>query len=244
MAISSNTLFQFTAKRETLEAILTLKYLWPRYCTEYYWDKYRFSLPMMCLCDIPLSQTATHIKHYGKFGIGISKNWANKITELSTVIYTRRNSILYKKVLSILKKHHSGDELSTEECFLLSRVKKYSGNTYCCQNGKRELVKNVKFYDEREWRFIPTNLVSQDIIVETNQNQNENQIAGDNDKTKGIPTFEYDDIRYLIVKDDSERIKLIDFIDNELKSKSKTKKKEKTLLKSKILTVKQIEEDF
>ena len=238
MAISSNTLFQFTSQRDTLEKILDSKFLWPRYCTEYFWKEYRFSLPMTCLCDIPLSQIATHIKHYGKFGIGISKDWANKVHELSTVIYTRTNSILYKEVLSVLKKHFSGEELSAGEIFLLSRVKKYSGNTYCSPNGKRELVRKVRFYDEREWRFVPAKLSSSDICVEKNQDIKPS--SGDNDKTKGYPQFEYSNIRYLIVKDDSERVRLIDYIDDRLKNKTNNI----TLLKSKILTVKQIEEDF
>lgn len=240
MAISSSTLFQFTSQRETLEKILDTKFLWPRYCTEYYWDKYRFSFPMMCLCDIPLSQSANHIKHYGKFGIGISKKWANGVKELSTVIYTRRDSILYKEVLSILKKHSSGEELSTEEIFLLSRVKKYSGDTYCSPNGKRVLVPSVRFYDEREWRFVPEQLSSSDIYVE--KNQNIKPISGDNEKTKGYPRFEYSDIVYLIVSNNEERVKLINYIDEKLKTK--TSIEDRSLLKSKILTVKQIEEDF
>lgn len=240
MAISSNTLFQFTSQRETLQKILESKFLWPRYCTEYFWEGYRFSLPMMCLCDIPLSQTTNHIEHYGKYGIGISKKWADEIKELSTVIYTRRYSILYKEVLSILKKHSSGERLSTEEIFILSRVKKYSGNTYCSPNGKRVLVSRVRFYDEREWRFVPKNLSSSDIYVE--KSKDIKPISGDNEKTKGYPKFEYGDIKYLIVNNDEERKNLINYIDEELKSR--TKEEERTLLKSKILTVKQIEEDF
>ncbi len=240
MAISSSTLFQFTSQRETLEKILDTQFLWPRYCTEYYWDKYRFSFPMMCLCDIPLSQSANHIKHYGKFGIGISKKWANRVKELSTIIYTRRNSILYKKVLSILKKHFSGKDLSEEEIFILTRVKKYSGDTFCSPNGIRKKEKKVTFYNEREWRFVPEKLTSCDIYVEINQDMK--PISGDNDKTKGYPKFEYSDIKYLIVNNDDERVKLIDYIDEKLKTKAN--KEERALLKSKILTVKQIEEDF
>lgn len=96
----------------------------------------------------------------------------------------------------------------------------------------------MTFYDEREWRFVPAKLSSSDICVE--KNQDIKPISGDNDKTKGYPQFEYSDIRYLIVKDDSERVRLIDYIDDRLKNKTNNI----TLLKSKILTVKQIEEDF
>lgn len=240
MALSSNTLFQFTAKRETLEEILKSKFLWPRYCTEYFWGKYRFALPMMCLCDIPLSEIKTHIKHYGNFGIGMSKEWASMLRELSSVIYTRRDTYLYKNVISILKRHEKGEVLSPEEIFILSRAKKYSGNTYCSLNGKREMISKVRFYDEREWRFVPKDLSSFDILVE--KNQDKELILGDNEKTRGYPQFEYSDIKYLIVKDDSERVDLIDFIDEDINTK--ISKEEKTLLKSKILTVKQIEEDF
>ena len=73
-------------------------------------------------------------------------------------------------------------------------------------------------------------------------NQDKNAIAGDNNKTKGVPQFEYGDIKYLIVKDDNERVCLIDFIDNKLKTQINNN--DKTILKSKILTAKQIEEDF
>jgi hypothetical protein len=240
MALSSKTLFQFTTKRDTLEEILKSKFLWPRYCTEYFWGKYRFAFPMMCLCDIPLSEINTHIMHYGNYGIGMSKEWASKLKELSSVIYTRRDTYLYKNVISILKRHEKGEELSSEEIFLLSRAKKYSGNTYCSPNGKRVLTSKVRFYDEREWRFVPRSLSSSDIFVE--KNQEINPIPGDNDKTRGNPKFEYDDIKYLIVKNDSERVNLIKFIDKKLMTI--VNKAEMTLLKSKILTVKQIKEDF
>lgn len=240
MAISSNTLFQFTSSRGTLEKILQSQYLWPQYCTEYFWDSYRFALPMTCLCDIPLSEAKEHINRYGKYGIGISKDWVKEIKELSTVIYTRRDTYLYKKVVDILKRRSKGEFLSSEEIFILSRVKKYSGSTYCQPNGKRVLEKVVRFYDEREWRYVPVDLSTDDIMVE--KNQDIKAIIGNNDKYKGKPQFEYSDLKYLIVRDDNEREKLINYIDEELKTK--IKKKERTLLKSKILTVKQIAEDF
>ena len=240
MPISSNTLFHFTSVRETLESILKSKYLWPQFCTEYYWGKYRFALPMSCLCDIPLSEMMVHIKHYGKFGIGLSKEWAKNIKELSTVIYTRHNSLIYKHVCSILNNIDIGQKLSKEDMFILSRVKKYSGNAYCCPNSKRKLIRNVRFYNEREWRYVPEKLSSNDIFVE--KNQDIKPIKGNNEVTKGDPKFEYNDIKYLIVKNDSDRIKLIDFIENNLGTELNINGR--ALLKSKILTTQQIKEDF
>ena len=240
MAISSNSLFQFTSRRETIEAILKSGFLWPKYCTEYYWGSFRFALPMVCLCDIPLSEISTHIDHYGKFGIGFSKKWAESIKELATVIYIRRNSSLYSKVLKILRKKAKGETLSASDIFLLSRIKKYSGNTYASPDGKRKIINKVRFYNEREWRYVPKDLSDLDILIENNQD--EKPIEGDNDKTKGNPIFSLNDVRYLIVKDDVDRINLIKFIDHELSLKNDSDVI--LLLKSKILTIGQIKEDF
>lgn len=238
MSLSSKTLFQFTSSLETLEEILKSKFMWPRYCTEYYWSGYRFALPMMCMCDIPLSEITPHISHYGKYAIGLSKEWASKIKNISTVLYIRRGSSLYLEVCKILRKINKGNKIGEEELFLLSHIKKYSGNTYCNPNGTRKLTKNVCFYNEREWRYIPQNMSPKDIIVE--KSQEKTPIKGDNNLTKGDPKYEYEDIRYLIVSEERDRLKLIDFIDNELVADKTTK----VVLKSKILTVKQIHDDF
>ena len=240
MGLSSNTLFQFTASRETLEAILTSKYLWPRYCTEYYWNGFRFALPMTCLCDIPLSSIGEHTDKYGHFGIGLSKKWAEGIKELSSVIYTRTGSALYKEVLSILKKKFNGETLSKSDIFLLSKTKKYSGNTYCGGGNQRRLVRNVRFYDEREWRYVPATLKENEIFVE--KSSDKIPIAGDNEGTKGTPSFQYSDIRYLFVKDESERRALLTFIKNQLKNN--ISEEDMMILMSKVLTIKQIKEDF
>lgn len=240
MGLSSNTLFQFTAKRETLEAILTSKYLWPRYCTEYYWDGFRFALPMTCLCDIPLSSIGEHTDKYGHFGIGLSKKWAEGIKELSSVIYTRVGSALYKEVLSILKKKIRGEALTQSDIFLLSKTKKYSGNTFCGGGNEHRLVRHVRFYDEREWRYVPASLKEDEIFIERSSDRV--PITGDNEHTKGMPAFQYSDIRYLFVKDESERRVLLSFIKNQLKHN--IAQEDMMILMSKVLTIKQIKEDF
>jgi hypothetical protein len=81
--ISSNTLFHFTDKRENLINILENEFR-PHFCLENfnffahdmnYREGFEIAIPMVCFCDIPLSQARIHMKHYGEYGIGLSKEW-------------------------------------------------------------------------------------------------------------------------------------------------------------------------
>ena len=78
MAISANTLFHFTYRYDTLISILQSKFF-PRLCLEKgLWhpgDK-KWAIPMVCFCDIPLSNIAEHTRKYGNYAIGIKKTWA------------------------------------------------------------------------------------------------------------------------------------------------------------------------
>ena len=79
-SISSNSLFHFTSK-DSLLKILESSFR-PSYSREtlYFNDsEIRVLVPMICFCDIPLSQINNHIATYGEYGIGMSKEWGKKI---------------------------------------------------------------------------------------------------------------------------------------------------------------------
>lgn len=101
MPVTSNCLFHFTSSLEKLQGILKNKFLLT-YCHENYWlnnalheDYY----PMVSFCDIPLSQAEDQIMKYGKFAIGMDKDWGIK-HQLNPVIYISRESLMAGDLIS------------------------------------------------------------------------------------------------------------------------------------------------
>ena len=97
MNISASSLFRFTTKFEYLKEIVTSGFGF-RPLTEqiaigsYENDPFggtdividQLHSLAVCFCDLPLSQTSDHLKQYGNYAIGMSKDWAmqNNITPI------------------------------------------------------------------------------------------------------------------------------------------------------------------
>lgn len=232
--ISSLSLFHFTNSLQTLERILTSRHFIVSYCEERHWGGYKFSIPMACFCDIPLSQIAAHINRYGCYGIGLNDKWDNS-KKLSSVIYSRPESELSRWVTKTLKNIACGkiNAISDEAIYLLSRIKKNYGKFAHNKKNKAEKEELVCFYNEREWRYVPKNLKIEDIKV-----GKENEDFELPQKEEFL-TFDFSDIKYIIIGSECEREKIIKHI-----NKIKTEEKERDLLKSRIISTAQIMQDF
>src|SRR3989304_3361018 len=96
--LSSETLFHFTDSIIKLKSILKNEF-YPRYSLESYpLDPKESSIleigvPMVSFCDIPLSRVKEHVTIYGYYGIGMSKEWAEK-KGLNPVLYLYNGSDL------------------------------------------------------------------------------------------------------------------------------------------------------
>lgn len=244
MAISSNTLFHFTGTIDNLISIIKKSAFLPRYCIEY--DKGRiedgsyYAIPMVCFCDIPLSEISKHIKDYGSYGIGMSKQWAKE--KVSPIIYYNHSNSLAKSLYEQISP--SLNTLQRIKWFSL--LKRYYGQTWSQSEGK---YINKVLYNEREWRYFPRKgLTIKDALIKVKDiddffadNYGKGSIKDNANKnlSKYPLSFELKDIKYLFVKTDTERIELIKHIVSEFGDTDDSK-----VLCSKVLTVKQIKEDF
>lgn len=136
--ISSNTLFHFTSQKRHLISILK-NGLFVRYSLENYQNlinnKAEIVFPMTCFCDIPLSHVKRHTKTYGRYAIGLTKDWGMR-NKVSPVIYAYPNSETTQTLNYVFDNIESFFDINKEE---LKNIK-LSKNT----------VKIFEHYDNRE----------------------------------------------------------------------------------------------
>ena len=246
MAISANTLFHFTSSYKTLIKILQSRFF-PRLCLEkgmwYPGDK-KWAIPMACFCDIPLSDIVEHTQKYGNYAIGLKKSWAID-QGVSPILYVHDNTPFVVQVLKALnwslelsEKDVEGlNERLAQVMSMFFMMKPYEG--YQERNGKRE---KVRFYDEREWRYLPPiggkqlNFLTEEKFNDKTQRESLNSF----NEQYGVD-FNPDAINYLIVEQEDEIVPLIHAL-HSIKGNFSYSSVE--LLSSRILSMDRIREDF
>jgi hypothetical protein len=160
---------------------------------------------MVCFCDMPLSQAAAHMSIYGRYAIGLTKDWG-MAAGVSPVLYTYSGSATTEATLFLhLQIEDLQDTLDDDASFhprterLLCFLKPYSAELL--RHGKQPTT--VRFYDEREWRYVPA-----DGWRGLNHEQFSNQRYRDSANEALWPqcclSFEPSDIRYIIVEREQE----------------------------------------
>ncbi|MCL4481118.1 MAG: abortive infection system antitoxin AbiGi family protein [Bacteroidetes bacterium] len=252
--LSSNTFFHFTKSIENLMDILGTTFE-PRYCLEKMdyltitsLDDLEMAYPMVCFCDIPLSKIKQHIGVYGNYGIGLRKSWGYQ-QNLSPIIYTRKNARTSKNIEHMIswsfnrlenqKNEEDSEELKEFVSDFIMFTKPYSGKMY--RDGK--LIKR-RFYDEREWRWIPEiskKFAVRHLTKEEYSNDDFKKNANQNVALHYKLRFMPDEINYLIINDESEIDNFIERLENINKHfDPRTIKR----LTSRIITKEQILHDF
>jgi hypothetical protein len=252
MALSTSSVIHYTKKIENLSNIISDKSFKINYCNENFdciiTSNTHLAISMVSFCDIPLSDVKNHIDSYGSFGIGLTKSWA-KNKGLNPVMYIEENSKLTKNYHKQFSRFIKFDDEEKEkygnfvdDFFEFCKyLKLYEGPL----RTEKIDTDNYRFYDEREWRYCLTgeDLKHKDFeAVLSSKKYNDNKDEH-NIKLKDFRLeFDFNDISYIIVDDESEIPEIIKCIENSFENSCTAKQLK--ILSTKILTINQICNDF
>lgn len=250
---SANVLFNFMRKLDYLKMIIRNEAIIPRYYEESISHLgieglNRIAFPMTCFCDINLQKLIPHVEFYGYYGIGLEKMWGIE-QGIQPIRYINKNSKLisdFSHVFSnslnrISEENEALHEYSNYLLTDLLFMKPLNGEMY---RDKNYVLRN--FHDEKEWRYVP-NMSKQDelpLVVpqnELNPKAYSSYSEGLRKRDSFWLKFEYEFIKYLIVRDENDRTELIRFINQELDTIDEITK---SLLISKIMVFENIREDW
>jgi hypothetical protein len=250
MALYPDILFHFTTK-ESLEKILgsAFKVSYARERIQGGNMKKEFAVPMVSFSDLRLSELKQNIGTYGKFGIGLAKEWAVR-NGLNPVMYANKESLFTENFINGIEELFKLVKKSNDTTGRFEIAFNNTINTLrYIKNYKSELIRpnkrtkwNYVFANEREWRYVPP--ISEEYLpfIPLNKIMTTEQKAEYNKKVENIQlNFKPDDIKYLIVETDNDINPLITHL-RHVKNRFSDDTVDK--LASRILTYKQIENDI
>ncbi len=255
MAQYPNTLFHFT-NREGFLGILE-----GNFRLSYALEKIRgpemqktLAVPMVSFCDLRLSELSKHIKSYGCYGIGLTKEWAQR-QGLNPVFYVNPKAPVVGDAMWAIDSLNEAElepwvegQASTQRKLqgsvlnILRFMKNYEGELI--RNGE-VLDPQFRFANEREWRYVP-DVFHPEVIpfvpIDKTPWGRERK-TGLNESVKHVQLkFHPDDIKYLVVEKDDERLPLLPFL--RLVKGIKYTEEEINRLSTRIITAEQIELDM
>ena len=253
--ISANTLFHFTDSLDNLLNILTVEFQ-PRFCLEDFSlvfarrhppvPSLELAIPMVCFCDLPMSQLQQHLSAYGDYGIGMTKSWGRK-HGVTPVLYLHQDSLLMEKFGQLLEQTRDArlqtefhQNLSSNVFDFACFVKPYEG----CFSRNAMRVDNYRFYDEREWRYVPilpNDFYRRGMPKSDFTNNVIRQAANQRLGVISRISFEPKDIKYLVVRNEAE---IVPFIARLRHIKSRYDEADRELVASRVISAEQIRSDF
>ncbi|WP_051686473.1 abortive infection system antitoxin AbiGi family protein [Vibrio pacinii] len=225
---------------------------WPRYCLEdFRWYNPQLenvAYPMVCFCDIPLTRIIEHTSFYGRFGIGMKREWAIQ-SGLNPVMYLTEQSPLKGKVLNLARLSQPGEPKFVDESAkathidsllnLISMIKPLDGYM---EIGSPPYLTAKDFYLENEWRFVPR-LSEGRICIPSQKFRSERDEYNSYTYENCLLKFTLDDIEYIFVEDDRAIQSILDFL-NSMAASGKYLPSQMDVLKTKLFTLSKLSRDF
>lgn len=272
----TSSLFHYTKSIDILYSIL-MEGLIPNYCYEdlsYRRNPGRgIGIPMVSFCDIPLSKTNLFVERYGKYAIGLTKEWAED-KRINPILYAKDENILIS--LSFQKtiekrfadelKEHGGDERHVtfdltpgskpQIVAFVNRINAHSANQSIHGMIKKyygEYDGNIQInYEENEWRYLVEDTECTPWFWDKAGYE---QWRGDRRTThKPVPNealikeklqFTAQDVAFIIVSKEEEISDMVNFISSmEYIANTEISEGDKLMLYTRIISLERIQKDF
>lgn len=244
----ASSLFHFTNDIEKIKLILLGSAFRASYnfedVTAFDFAKKFLAVPMVCFCDIPLKFVGPHANRYGKYGLGLSKEWAIK-KQINPLQYIVKDSPITTAFQHVMRTA----EINTAEIRDLSVEEVMRSEMPNKANVKDELINlasftkpysstEIDFYLEREWRFVP--LLAERHLHDdqkdlTRNDLNQRYFSGKPD----LLPFALADLKHIVVPSTEE----INVMFNVIESLN-VNKEQKYQISQKIVDLVTIEKDF
>jgi len=222
----------------------------PHYCPEYRLDpddkaeaskgcRPLHAAPLVSFCDLPLSLIRNHLKEYGNYGIGLKKNWGLR-NGVTPVMYTHYRARTRRPILRLTASAKGrGDKRAANDLDLLAAYTKPFRGAAWRENRRKKLEGEVRFYDEREWRYVPVVREDEPLFLNRDHYTRPNITKALHRRFRkeyALPIHP-DDIQYLIVPNDGHILALHKYL------KRLYTPKDAVLVTTAIMTIDCIHED-
>ena len=181
--------------------------------------------PMISFSDLSYDKAIVFLGTYGVFGIGMTKEWAQK-NRLTPVLYFEKYSNIAKTLIEnfdILSNVSYQDTISSLNNTLIGErhkfykfiieIASYSKNFYAPLFRKGNLIEpEYSFGMEREWRVVLEHENISRYITKNLYNKNEIENAPEH-----FLKFNFSDIEYFLIEEEYQKIKIKEELINKFK---------------------------
>lgn len=256
----TSALFHYTKNKNNLLSILKEGFKFS-YCKEKYSEELCIGIPMICFCDIPISNSFELSSKYGQYAIALCKNkliedYCNllgPVNYFASFNHVKAAFELLKEAESLRQEFDENGLYDLNDFFNIYSYKQYSNLAislmkpyYSIYKGKNQIN-----YDECEWRLV----LPENVKLSDNKSCKWfwNETTYDNWRKKQenkfinelLIKFSVNDIEYIIV---SQKASISNFIKSLIKLKTICGKEltdnDKYTLVSKVISLDQIKKDF
>jgi Putative abortive phage resistance protein AbiGi, antitoxin len=242
MPLSANTVFHLAENKSSLQGIL-LEDFRVHYCLETITlagETFKARIPMVSFCDIPLSEIKDHIFKYGNYGIGLTKEWAQR-SGLNPVLYMESESLLAHSYSTAFHSLVVDTDGFTDGQRSLVDVLRYFKNYQAALERKGKTIPDYRYSVEREWRYVPPSEWDCEMIVGVKEYLHEKAEIDRKVETLRLK-FTPNDIKYIIIESDDEIAEFVNLLRN---AKGKTYlHHDVERLMTRLITVEQIRGDM